>query len=216
MGVIIRHYLGEDREDLRDIAWDTAFAGQEADIFFDRKNEDILKDFLTFYFTDYEPESCFVAENEGEIVGYLIGAKDTAILNSIFHAKILPRLVKKLITTGALLKSKNLNFFLYSLLGFLKGEFRMPDFYCDYPATLHINLKTRWRGQGLGSRLISSYLDYLKQEKIKGVYLASISDKAKTFFLKQGFHLLYQGRRSYFQYILKKEMPIYIFGKKLS
>lgn len=91
----------------------------------------------------------------------------------------------------------------------------MPDFSKEYPATLHINLEEGSRNLGAGSKLISSYLEYLLSKKVPGVYLPTLSDKAAGFFRKQGFNLLYEGRRSYFRNALQKDVPLYIYAKKL-
>lgn len=208
--LIIRQYRREDRQQVRDIAWETAFMGEPASIFFEGK--EILADFLTLYFTDYEPESCFVAEVNARVVGYIIGSKDTIHLRKVFKSKISWRLIIKLISSGALLKKKNLIFFFAYLISFFKGELRLPDFSKSYPATVHINLREGFRNLGLGSRLISVYLDYLTREKISGVYLATLSSKASKFFRKQGFNLLYQGQRSHFRNILHRDIAVYIFG----
>lgn len=213
-GYIIRKYEKKDRNCVRDIAWNTAFRGEPASAFFSDK--EILADFLTLYFTDYEPESCFVAEAKGRVIGYLIGAKDTAILNQILQLKIVPRLLIKGIINCTFLKKKNLIFFFQCLLSFLKGEFRMPCFYSSYPATLHINLEPGFRRKGVGSRLIAAYLTYLNKEGMVGVNLATISEEGSWFFKARGFNLLHQGRRSYFRYILYKDIPLYIFGKQPS
>jgi len=211
--VIIRRYAQRDRDFVREIAWETAFMGKPASIFFEDKK--LLADFLTLYFTDYEPGSCFVAEENDKVIGYLIGAKDTAILKKVFDFKISWRLFLGIFTKGVLFKKKNIIFFLHCVMSFFKGEFKSPDLSKDYPATLHINLNEGSRGLGIGSRLINTYLNYLAQEKIPGVYLATLSERAKPFFFKQGFHLIYRGPRSYFHYLLKKDIPIYIFGKRL-
>jgi ribosomal protein S18 acetylase RimI-like enzyme len=211
--VVIRQYRKDDRDFIRDIAWQTAFMGKPADVFFD--DREILADFLTLYFTDYEPWSCFVAEINGKIVGYLIGAKNVVILKNIFLAKIAPRLLLKIIINGTILKKKNMVFMLHCLFSFLKGEFKDPDFSRGYPAVLHLNLKESFRNLGIGSRLIAVCVDYFKKGKISGVQLATMSDHANKFFHKQGFHLLYKGSRSYFNYILHRDIPIYILGKKL-
>ena len=71
---IIRQFKPEDRGSVRDISWETAFLGEPADAFFSGK--EILADFLTQYFTDYEPGSCFVAVSANRVVGYLIGSTD--------------------------------------------------------------------------------------------------------------------------------------------
>lgn len=211
--IIIRGYRKEDREFVRNIAWNTAFLGEPADIFFTSK--EIFTDFLTLYFTDYEPESCFVAECREEVIGYLIGAKSTVVLNKVFQLKILVKLLIRIITRGILFKKKNVIFFFHCLISYLRREFKMPDFAKEYPATLHINLDKDWRSLHAGSRLISTYLDYLAKEKITGVYLATVSDAAPAFFEKQGFILLYKGSRSYFRYLLHRDIPIYIHGKKI-
>ncbi len=211
--IIIRRYKDQDRSFIRNIAWDTAFIGDSASIFFSSK--DILADFLTSYFTDYEPESCFVAEHGGKVVGYLIGAKSVRKLNRIFQLKILLRLLGRFIFKGVLFKKKDTVFILNCLMSLLRQEFKMPDFLNDYPATLHINLDKDWRNLHAGSRLISAYLDYLTEEQIKGVHLATMSSNAAEFFKKQGFVLLYEGKRSYYRYLLHKDIPIYILGKKL-
>jgi len=211
--IIIRKYRKEDRSFVRDIAWDTAFLGKPADIFF--SNKEILTDFLTLYFTDYEPGSCFVAEYNGKIIGYLIGAKNTNLLNKVFQLKILSRLLIQVISSGILFKKNNPVLFFYLITGYLRQEFKMPDFNKEYPATLHINLDKNWRSLHVGSGLIDAYLDYLAKEKIPGVYLATMSDEASSFFKKQGFVLLHKGRRSYFRHLLHKDIPIYIYGKKI-
>ena len=97
----------------------------------------------------------------------------------------------------------------------MKGGFRDPDFSQEYPATLHINIKEGFRGLDLGAKLMDAYLDYLKAERIPGVHLATMSDRGANFFWRQGFALLYTGKRSYFRHILHKDVPLYIYGKKL-
>jgi len=211
--IIIRQYRKQDRETVRSIAWDTAFMGSPAEIFFSEKK--ILADFLTLYFTDYEPESCFVATSAGKVVGYLIGAKSTQKLSAIFLFKIIPCLFLKAVLSGDIFKKKNLIFLLNCLVSFVRHEFSMPDFSKEYPATLHINVDKDFRDLKIGSRLLSSFVSYLAREKITGVLLATMSDKAAGFFRKEGFNLLYTARRSYFSYILHRSLSLYLFAKKL-
>ena len=211
--ITIRKYRKDDRAYLRDITCQTAFMGRPADIFF--QDQEILADFLTLYFRDYEPESCFVAEANNEVVGYLIGSKDTVTLRKVFKEKIVGRLFIKALTKGTLLKKKNAIFLFRCLLSFLKDEFKEPDFSGEYPATLHINLKEDFRNLGAGSKLISAYLDYLKEEKVVGVCLATMSEAATKFFKGEGFDLLHKSLRSYFRHILHKDITVYIYGKRL-
>jgi GNAT superfamily N-acetyltransferase len=207
---IIRPYRKEDRVEVRDIAWETAFMGEPADIFFDDK--ELLADFLTLYFTDYEPGSCFVAEYQGKVIGYIIGARDPRRLRRALWS-ITPKLFLKAVIRGVFFKKKNLDLIFHCIASFFKNEFNEKDFSVVYPAVLHINLKNGFRGLEIGSRLMTAYLGYLADQKIAGVRLATMSQKAKPFFMNQGFELLHEGHRSYFKYLVNKDVPVYIFGK---
>ncbi|MBM3249645.1 MAG: hypothetical protein FJZ09_02225 [Candidatus Omnitrophica bacterium] len=213
MQVIIRPYRKADRKAVRQIAWDTAFMGRPADAFFSGKA--LLTGFLTRYFTEYEPQSSFVAESEGSVVGYLLGAKDTAVLARIFKAKILPGLILQAVFSGALFRKKNLAFFRNCWQSLRNKEFRMPDLSRDYPATLHINLTEAARGEGTGAKLIAAYLDHLRKNNAAGVHLATLSQRASVFFQAQGFTLLYEARRTYFRHILKDDLTLSVFGMRL-
>lgn len=211
--IIIRGYEARDRASLREIACDTAFIGKEAGVFFEGR--EILADFLTLYFTDYEAESCFVAESAGRVVGYLVGAKDTKILGKVFGRKILFGLIIKFIASGALFRRKNIAFIYQAIVSLLKGELKGVDLSAQYPATLHINMKEAFRGSGIGAKLIVAYLAYLKKNNIKGVYLATMSPEARSFFTKQGFTFIQEYKRTYFRYILHRDTPVYMYGKKV-
>lgn len=212
--IIIRKYKKEDRSSVRDIAWETAFKGEPASVFF--SDREILTDFLTLYFTDYEPESCFVAEYKGNVIGYLIGSQDESTLKKISTFRIMPLLAIKILTRGVLLKRKDMEYLWSCFISFLKGEFRDPDFSIEYPAVLHINVMNGFRGSGIGSRLISAFLECLKIKKIKGVHLCTVSDRAENFFKTNGFDLLYSTTRSYFRYIIHEDIAVYIYGKKVA
>jgi len=212
-GIIIRKFSPQDKEQVRRISYETAFMGEPSANFFE--GDEIIADALTLYFTDFEPQSCFVAESSGQVIGYLIGSKDAALMNTVFNKKILPRLLLKALRKGIFLKNKNILFFISFLRSLLKRELRDPDFSRLYPATLHLNIQRGFRGLGIGSQLISVYLDYIAKEKIRGVHFATISDKAQSFFMKQGFSQLFQGRRSYFRHLLHTDVQIFIYGKSL-
>jgi len=209
--VVIRKFQKNDREGLRRVCYSTGFLGNPVSTFL--SGDEIFADAITLYFTDYEPGSCWVAECRGEVVGYLIGAKDA---RRVCRPGILFRIFMKSVLSAALFKPKNLLFIGNFLISLLKGEFSEPDFSREYPATLHINIQDGLRGANIGARLVDAYLGYLKEEGVRGVHFATMSERASNFFSKQGFKLLYKGKRSYFNYILHKELPLYIYGKRLA
>lgn len=212
--VIIRKFSLKDRTAVREICCQTALMGEPSSIFFD--DDEIFADALTQYFTDYEPESCFVAEKNDDVIGYIIGAKDTKAMGKVFNAKILFGLLVKAIMRGTLFRIKNVRFFFHIISSLIKGEFNEPDFSKDYPAVLHINIKDGFRASGVGSMLISTYMKYLTEEKVAGVHLATMSEGATIFFVKQGMELLHSTRRSYLRYILKRDITVNIIGRRIN
>ena len=210
---IIRKYNAQDRSSVRQINCKTALMGEPSAVFFD--DDEIFADALTVYFTDYEPESCFVAECENMVIGYLLGAKDVLRMEKISAGKIVLPLFVKALRRGVFFHKRNVKFLFRMFLSLVKGEFKAPNFSKDYPATLHINIIKEYRAGGIGSKLINAYLNYLKEQVVKGVHLATMSDKASQFFKKHNFQLLFRGERSYFRYFLGKNIPIYIYGARI-
>lgn len=211
--ILIRQFTQNDRADVRRMSCQTAFLGSPFKNFID--DEEILADALTSYYTDYEPESCFVAVSNEKVVGYIIGSKDVTGMSKALQSKIIFSIIKKLVRRGVFFKKNTLKFFFRVLFSAVKGEFFAPNFSREYPATLHVNIDERFRGQQVGSRLIAHYLNFLKINKIQGVHFGTLSEKAKDFFIKSGFSLLFEGRRSYLRDHLGKSVHFYIFGKKI-
>ncbi len=71
--VSVRPYQPTDRETVRRLCCETGYLGKAIDpVFEDRK---LFADYLTSFYTDWEPESCFVLEQNGEVMGYLMGSR---------------------------------------------------------------------------------------------------------------------------------------------
>lgn len=209
----IRKFEPRDRADVRRISCQTAFLGMSVHDFIG--DEEIVADALTFYYTDYEPESCFVATSNSKVVGYIIGSTDVIGAQRKSN-QISLMLVKKAFQKGVFLK-KNIWIFLGRVLwSAIKGEFLAPDFSRQYPASLHINIDKDFRGQRVGAQLIEYYLGYLKSRHIKGVHFGTISERAKNFFLRNGFDILLEGKRSYLSFYTLDPVKYYIFGKTIT
>jgi ribosomal protein S18 acetylase RimI-like enzyme len=209
--ILIRQYESKDRGALRKISCDTAFLGNPVEILFD--DREIVADTLTLYFTDYEPESCFVAQEKDKVIGYIIGTINVRKMNVIFTKEIFPGLFMKAMRGGVFFKKNSFWFFLRVVMSFLKGEFINPDFSRKYPAILHINIDEDYRGRKIGRQMVERYLGYLKEKGVQGVHVGTFL--ASNFFIKLGFKTLFKGKRSYLRYYLNKEVPYYILGKTL-
>lgn len=216
---IVRSYRPADREAVRYICCETGFMGEPGEVFFEGR--DVFADMWTSYWTDYEPESCFVAELDGRVVGYLLGCVDTNRYERIFSKDIRPRLLRKALRQGFFMKRKNM-VYLYKLL---RSHFRkelaapMGRIKSEYPAHLHNNIADPWlRGRGIGSALMNAYLDYLRSRGVKGVHLGTTSHnkQAVPFYKSGGFEEIYRNRLTCYDHVLKnEELYLLYFGKRL-
>ncbi len=80
--IAIRQYRKDDRDFVRYLCCQTAFEGNPVETFFNGR--DIIADLLTLYHTDFEPESSFIVEINGEKAGYITGYKDLRRYKRIF------------------------------------------------------------------------------------------------------------------------------------
>ncbi|HOR43069.1 MAG TPA: hypothetical protein PK111_07900, partial [Atribacterota bacterium] len=133
----IRKYQQENRRAVREISVESSIWANYKDILL---NDDIIADLLTSHFLEYEPQSCFVAEREGEVIGYLLGSCDVANMRKVIIKKILPGLAKKIFQDGLAFRVPNLKLGFNLFFSLIKGEFNIPDLTYSYPATLHVNI----------------------------------------------------------------------------
>ncbi|TBR16101.1 GNAT family N-acetyltransferase, partial [bacterium] len=210
--ITIRKFLPQDRAEIRRISCETSF------LEFPRQeilaDDEIIADSLTAYFMDHEPESCFVAVlTDGKVVGYLTGSKNIGRMHKV-EFRMLISLIAKAFKKGLFVKPASWKYFYYSLRSLFRGEFIMPDFSKSYPAVLHINIDKPYRGAGIGEKLIDTYLNYLKEEGVSGVHFGTFSEQAKGFFLKMGFDVIFQSKRTYLKPYTGADANFYIFGRK--
>lgn len=148
-----------------------------------------LADEMSYYPQD-EPESLFVADVGGVVVGALQGAVDTGRFEQVYTRRIRPLLLRRTLT-GA-----------YGWPGWLPAVLRTEwaGRYIkaprvdrsQYPAHLHIGILPAWRRQGLGTALMDCFAGYLHQRGIPGYHLfaSSFHPLGVAFYDKLGLELL--------------------------
>ncbi len=185
--VEVRKMKPGDKESIRQICCETGFGGKHIEVVF--SDEAMFADMVTLYYTDYEPQSAFVARFEGETVGYLTGCLDTRSYNRVMKSKIVPRILLNVIRRQYCLNKKNRRYLKEVISHLLKGKTNLP--LENYPAHLHINIRDGFRGFGIGRELISRYLVYLSDNNIKGVHLVttSLHQDSLSFYEKLGFEI---------------------------
>jgi ribosomal protein S18 acetylase RimI-like enzyme len=185
----IRPYRSEDREGLFKIAADTAFFGEPIEIYMEDRR--IFLDAFYAYYTDYEPEHAWVATANDEVVGFLTGCVDSAKKDKIVNRHINPRVIFRLLTGYYQIGSKARRYLWRMWKSQRKHLFPSVNL-GEYPAHLHINVSEKWRGYGIGVRLMKVYLDQLSYLKVPGVHLGTSSENqvACQLYEKLGFQLM--------------------------
>jgi hypothetical protein len=182
----IRPYESRDREAVRSICCDTADRGEPVENFF--PDREVFADLLTAYYTDFEPESSWVGESGGEVIGYLTGCLDTRRFIRIMALSIAPRILIKVIRRSILKHPQARQFIRSNLRVWLSGSGKNVSLH-EYPSHLHINLKHGARAKGLGCDLVSRFLVQAKAAGSCGAHanVREDSDRARKFFEGLGF-----------------------------
>lgn len=145
------------------------------------ENEEPEKTFAEFvlhtfcdYYIQREPENCFVLDDNGRAVGYIICTEDYDRYKEIFDKDYLP-----------LTESQGEEFYNWA-----KTSTVLQNKYKDiYPAHLHIDLLPDYQRQGWGGKLLNTLFEHLRSKGIKGVMLTAGTENvnAGSFYKKYGF-----------------------------
>jgi len=186
----IRNYQPADRSAVRQIACDTADAGGPVDRLF--RDRETVADILTRYYTDCEPGSLWVAERDGQVVGYLTGCLDTRTQERVTRREIVPRAVTGAIARGALWHPGTWRLLAAFAGTVVLGGFSHPVDLTVYPAHFHINIHEGFRGRGLGPLLVESFMRQADHAGVRGIHVVTRGDNAagRRFFERMGFTLL--------------------------
>jgi ribosomal protein S18 acetylase RimI-like enzyme len=186
---IIRKYRPQDREAVREISWNTADQGRTVDLYF--HDHEAVADFLTRYYTDWEPQSLWVAECDGVVVGYLTGCLDTRRCDRVIERKVVPAAVFGAVRRGALWRAETYRLLLAFIKTALAGGRPKVDLE-TYPAHLHINLRQGFRGRGLGRQLTEHFRRQVREQGMRGIHLVAWGENeaGRRFFEALGFRLL--------------------------
>jgi GNAT superfamily N-acetyltransferase len=186
MSYAIRPYSPADRESVRYICCETGFSGKPIDpVFADRE---IFADFLTRYYTDWEPESSWVVEHENEVVGYLIGCTrfhyHRFIQALILPAFVIPKAISRLIRGRYDRQSRA--FLQWCCTKALKEIPSKPK----HAGHFHFNILPEHRNSGQGRRLVLIFSAWAKKrgnQRIYGQIQTKDDRRTERAFQRHGF-----------------------------
>lgn len=171
--VTVRPYLPADKEAIRRVCAETAPS-------FSEKRRPVLLNLYCDYYIEQEPQNCFVLDDGGAAVGYILTAADWTQYRLRFTESYLPSLRKL-----------SLPFYLFK-----RRELRHSRFTDDYPAHLHIDITESYQHSGYGRVLMDVALDNLRGQGVRGIQLgvAARNTGAVRFYEKYGFRRLHATR----------------------
>ncbi len=210
----VRPYQAIDRKAVRRIYADTAFFGRPVEAFFDDRT--LFADLGVSLYTDHYPDHAFVAQDGGEVVGYILGSPRG---DAEVHRLLLPRLPRIAWGLGRgryRVGRRTIGYLWTNARAGLGGqllEIRDPT----YPANLHINLIESHRGRGLGGALMRAYLEGLRVAGVTGVHAVTTDRNpgAARFFEGNGFRLLQARTTSVWRSHLGREVQLLAYGLRL-
>ena len=138
------------------------------------------------HYYDLEPESCFVAEASGAIIGNLFGAVNTTITEER-EATYVRDLRRRKLLSGVY----GIPVWLLSIVrtSMARPIEQRPEVDLNrLPAHLHMGVVLPWQRRGVGSALIAAYMGYLRNRGVPGfhLYASSFHDKGVAFYRKVG------------------------------
>jgi len=203
----IRPYRQEDRQRLIDICCDCAFLGEPIDqIFMDREwfGSVVILPYLIL-----EPEHTWVAEVDGEVVGYLTGSIQP--LFGYFRAQLVVMQVSQLAMNLFLgqydthPRSKQFAQFVMQ-----KGLLQIPS-HPGNTSHFHFNVQRPYRGEGIGKKLLAAFETLLRLEELHQYYAEVMSSSAwrrESYFKDLGYEIYDRVQTTVFETEL--ETPLYI------
>jgi len=166
---IIRPYEGRDREAVREICRRTAYRNRGSTGFFE--DDELFADYWTSYYTDHEPESSFVIEEDGEVIGYLIGCIDTRRMVRVMARSVVPQLLGKMLWRFATFRYRQPGTRRMMRWIFFHSWKEAPHVPLDrYPAHYHCNILRKGYGKRYYTSLALTFLDYLEKRGVERLH----------------------------------------------
>ena len=191
--VNIRPVIKTDTPALYDIALKTGDSGQDATALY--QNPKLVGHIYAAPYAIFEPQSCFVVEDDEGVGGYIVGVRNTLAFEERLEKDWWPLLRSQFDDPSDIPFDEwtpdQLRAFLIHYPA--KTPQRMVD---TYPSHLHINLLPRLQGQKLGYALIDKWLQTMDMAGSRGVHLgvSPSNERALYFYRNYGFKELPMGK----------------------
>jgi hypothetical protein len=182
----IRKFQPTDRARVRELCCDTGFLGKPIDPVFE--DRELFADYLTAYYTDWEPESSFVLLVNGEIRGYLLGSR-FPLRQQLYNAYNNVALFLRGIFRYPVYSAASKKFVKWILTQAWREVPQAPR----RTAHFHINLLADARSLGVTRSIMNAYLQYLHdngEKRVFGQMVVFEDRRGEKMFERYGFKVL--------------------------
>ncbi len=213
----IRPYRRRDRAAIRRICVATSWMGRSRpDIHLD---DFVWGEFWTRYFTDRQRRFSWVAcrDSDGHVVGYLTGTPSAARADA-YLPWVLPGIMGRVLWKRILRDPVRRRLAFDWVRSILRAETAIPKAILrEFRATWHFNLLPEARRQGLGSEMLKTFLDALRNRGVPGIHAQAISlnDATIATCRRMGMQLLYAAPLTVFASIDPRPMEAQVWGMTL-
>ncbi len=189
---VIQPFQPQQTDTVLRIAADTAFFGAPVETFLEDRR--LFCDAFYRYYTTFETPSSWMALAANDVVGFLMGCRDSRRQARRWVRHILPVVLSNALR-GRYRLGRQTWRYVRGLVNMGLWEGIPHVDLTRYPAHLHINVAANWRGQGIGRQLLQAYLAQLHQEHCPGVHLNTTDHNRAACHLYEtsGFQLLAAG-----------------------
>lgn len=210
----IRPYCETDREAIRRLCCDTGFLGRPVDDLF--QDRELFADLFTNAYLDHAPEWALVAEVDGRVIGYLLGATsahfELTLMRSGFRAAA--KMLFRLASGKYRRHPRSGRFVRWLLTAGLREQPRHPV----NAAHLHWDLHKGFRGRGICLRLWNIYERRLRAaavERCYGSFFSYGKRRPETVYARYGFSVFDRRRTTLFEPELRDPIEVVCVHKRL-
>ena len=187
----IRPYHCSDLTSIYRICLLTGNSGNDATDLF--RESDLLGHFYAAPYVIFEPEICFVVTNDNNPCGYMIGTKDSNKFYQKCESEWFPTLRERY----PLMDEKDNSWDARIIRRIHEGHIVKPEL-INYPAHLHIDLLPETQGQGIGRKIMDTFINKLKELDVPALHLEVGKSNlgAIKFYGKLGFTQIHEYEHS--------------------
>ncbi|MFH1528196.1 MAG: GNAT family N-acetyltransferase [Bacteroidota bacterium] len=169
----------------------TGNSGKDATVL--HSDPEIIGHFYAAPYAVFEPELCFIAAIKDEPFGYIIGTKDSKEFRDKCEKDWFPLLREMYKMPDAEDISHEAR-----IIRLIHAGLIVKDEVKDYPAHLHIDILPELQGQGMGRKLMDTFIAKLKELNVPAMHLevGKSNLNAIQFYEKMGFHIIHDYEQS--------------------